>query len=420
MTTWAMNHSHSSQYNSDLDRWIITAVQSGAKDFWQLISALPGVYPTVARETTSRLIGESRIPAYVVTERPTPLSDSALELEVPGLPPPHPLSADWRFTRKTAAELLERITVSVGPSESVALVGAPSVFFLAALEGSACRFTLLDENPLLAKSLPHSSLGSGFRRCDVKRDVVVIPSVQAVLADPPWYEDDVLGFLRTSARVCADQGTVFLGFGSDGTRPGIAEERQHIIAEADKMGLSFAGIEPLTLSYATPFFEHNALRAAQFQHVPSTWRRGDLLLFRRDGNSLPEGESWTPTMPLWAETNICGIGVRVRRDDRREFVDPRLIPLVPGDILPTVSRRDVLSKEADVWTVGNRIFRCEGKNILAMVLKALGEGRAPEEAVQQSLRCRLNNYESAMVAKAVAQVESVVKAECQEMWNFSN
>ena len=67
-----MNDSCLSRYDSDLDRWIIAAVQSGAKDFWQLISLLPGVYPTVAREAVDRLVIETRIPADVVAESPPP------------------------------------------------------------------------------------------------------------------------------------------------------------------------------------------------------------------------------------------------------------------------------------------------------------------------------------------------------------
>ena len=419
MTKLAMNHSCLSQYNSDLDRWIINAVESGVKDFWQLTSALPGVYPTVAREAVDRLVMESSIPRYVTVEKPSPVSDSDLGLEVPGLPRPHPLSSDWRFTRKTAAELLERVIISAGPTGAAALIGAPSVFFLVTLEEVPCRITLLDQNPLLADRLPCSALGTMFRCCDVKRDAIDIPSVQTVLADPPWYEDDAMGFLRTSARVCADQGTVFLSFAPDGVRPGIAEERQRIIDGATRLGLRFVGIEPLALSYATPFFESNALRAAQFKHVPSAWRGGDLLLFRRNANILPKEDNWTSGVSPWREATISGISLRVRWDDRREFVDPRLIQLVPGDVLPTVSRREVLGEAADVWTTGNRIFRCEGKNILLIILKALGEGVDPYEAIQQSLRCRLDKRASALVASVVAQVGKIVETESQE-WSIYN
>ena len=413
-----MNHSPKSQFDADLDSWIVAAVQSGVADFWQLVAMLPGVYPTVAREAVKRLVRDSRIPANVLAEVQATSSVSDFELEVPGLPAPHPLSSDWRFTRGTAASLLKRVVSSTKPTSRVALVGVPSVFFLASLERIPRRFVLLDENRLLTDRVPLNSDGMKFIHCDVGKESVDIPSAQTVLADPPWYEDGVLHFLRTSARVCAEGGTVFLGFGANGTRPGISEERQHIIEEANKIGLRFAGIESLSLSYATPFFEHNALRAAKFRRIPSSWRRGDLLIFRRDwGGPLREG-SKAATKRLWTEAHIREICLKVKTDERLEFADPRLIPLVPEDILPTVSRRNDLSKAADVWTTGNRIYRCEGKNTLLIVLRALAECKDPVDGIQRTLRRPLTCRESALVEHAIEQVNSIVRTERQEIWSF--
>jgi hypothetical protein len=381
---------------------------------------LPGVYPTVARDAVERLVKDSLIPADVFVEAKAKISISDFELEVPGLPPPHPLSSDWRFTRTTTASLLERVMSSTKPTSRVALVGVPSVFYLASLERAPRQFVLLDENPLLADMLPIDSDGMEFHYCDVKKESVDILPAQIVLADPPWYEDDVLEFLRTSVRVCTEGGTVFLGFGANGTRPGISGERQHIINEAGKIGLRFVGTESLSLSYATPFFEHNALRAAQFKHISPSWRRGDLLVFHRDRSvPLSEGTS-TSTKCLWTEARIGEIGLRVRTEEQPQFADPRLISLVPGDILPTVSRRDDLRKAADAWTTGNRIYRCEGKNILSTVLKALAECRDPVDDIQRALRRRLNCHESGLVATAIGQVNSIVQTERQELWSFSN
>ncbi len=415
-----MNNSYITQFVDDLDGWIVAAAQSGVRDFWQLVSLLPGVYPTVAREAVYRLIAESRIPEYVAVEQPPPFPHSDFDLEVPGLPVPHPLSSDWRFTKRTTEALLERVIISAGPTADAVLLGAPSVFFLAALERAPCRLILLDENPLLADYAPSSSFGSVIRGCDVRRDSVNTAPVKAVLADPPWYEDDVLGFLRAAAHVCADQGTVFLSFGSDGTRPGIAEERRRIIAMADKLGLRFAGIERLALSYATPFFEHNALRAAQLEHVPAVWRRGDLILFQGDGSVLPEEGNSPRRVRPWSEAKISGIQLRVRRRGRRTFADPRLIPLVPGEILPTVSRRDLRREAADVWTSGNRIYHCDGSDILAVILKAMEEGEDPSEVVQRSLQRPLSNHELTSVTETVAQVRAIVETECQEIRRISN
>ena len=415
-----MNQSLKCQFDSDLDDWILAAVHSGVTDFWQLVVMLPGVYPTVAREAVERLVKDCRVPEGILVEAQGTSSVNDFELEVPGLPPPHPLSSDWRFTRETAARLLERIKSSTKPTNRVALVGVPSVFFLAGIEKVPRHFVLLDENPLLASRVPIDSGGMEFRRCDVKIDEVDIPLTHIVLADPPWYEGDVLGFLRTSARVCTDGGTVFLGFGADGTRPGISEERQSIIEAAHKIGLQYKGTEQLSLTYATPFFEHNALRAANFRHVPPSWRRGDLLEFQRDRSMPLVEEAGTATKCSWTESCIREVGLRVRTDSQPRFADPRLIPIVSGDILPTVSRRDELSKAADVWTTGNRIYRCEGKNILSTLLRALAECRDPIDGVQLALQRQLNSHESALVWEAIRQVDNIVHTERQEIWRFSN
>ena len=113
---------------------------------------------------------------------------------------------------------------------------------------------LLDQNGSLSIDGPQSLVGSIFRRCHMQQDAIDLPRVQAVLADPPWYEDETLAFLRTSARICADQGKVLLSAAPDGVRPGIQEERDRIITGAAESGLRFLGTERRVLSYATPFF----------------------------------------------------------------------------------------------------------------------------------------------------------------------
>ena len=102
------------------------------------------------------------------------------------------------------------------------------------------------------------------------------------------------------------------------------------------------------------------------------------------------------------------------------FVDPSLVPVVPGDILPTVSRRDVRREAADVWTAGNRIYRCKGSHILSIILHAISVSEAPLEAVRRSLQHSLDHLEAAKVETSIAQVESIVQTELQEMRSFAN
>ena len=407
-------------YQRDIDRWIIGAHLTGAQDFWRLVSLLPAVYPTVVQQAVERLIAASSIPAHLAVERPTWDSSGASGAEVPGLPTPNPLACDWRYTKDTAGELLERVVASTEPTQTVGLLGSPSVYKMAAIRESPRQFILLDQNGSLPIDVPQSLVGSQFRRCDMQHDEIDLPRVQVVLADPPWYEDETLAFLRTAARICAEQGKVLLSSAPDGVRPGIQEERDRIITGAAESGLRFLGTERRVLSYATPFFEHNALRAAGFAHVAPNWRRGDLLIFERTGDSFSGPMNPITHSAEWAQADICGATIWVRAKDQQGSIDPRLVPLVPGDILPTVSRRDGRGEAADVWTAGNRIYRCEGSHILSIILHAISVCEAPLEAVQRSLQHSLGHFEAAKVETSIAQVERIIQTELQEMWSFAN
>ena len=407
-------------YQRNVDASIVAAYRAGAQDFWHLVSMLPAVYPTVVRQAVERLIAASVIPVHLAVERPAWDFSGVSNAEVPGLPTPNPRAFDWRYTRDAACELLNRVIASTDPSQAVALLGSPSVYKMAMMREAPRRFILIDQNYSLSVDGPQSLEGSMFRRCDMQHDAIDLPPVHAVLADPPWYEDETLAFLRASARICADQGKVFLSAAPDGVRPGVQEERGRIIVAAAELGLRLLRIERLQLSYATPFFEHNALRAAGFTYVAPNWRRGDLLIFERTGDSPPGPMNPIEHSTEWGQADIRGATIWVRSKDQPGFIDPRLAPLVPGDILPTVSRRDDRREAADVWTAGNRIYRCDGPHILSIILHAISVSEEPLEAVQRSLQRSLDRLEAAKVGSSIAQIENIIQTEVQEMRSFAN
>ena len=121
-------------YRRDIERWIIEAYQVGARDFWHLVSLLPGVYPTEVRQVVTTLVAASRVPERLAIEATPLVSEVGSSSEVPGLPTANPLASDWRFTSGTARKLLERIVAATGPTHKVALLGAPSVYRLAGME----------------------------------------------------------------------------------------------------------------------------------------------------------------------------------------------------------------------------------------------------------------------------------------------
>ena len=418
MTLSTSNKATSSAYEINLDRSTVDAVREGVHDLWHLISVLPGYYPTSVRDAVRRLVANSEIPPAILDEASSTESVSETQLEVPGLPTPHPLDYDWRFTKRTASELLTRLLALTNPAERALLLGVPSIYVLAENQRLADRITLLDRNnPVTPSETSHYSGGTVYG-CDLMHGVPSLPPVHAVLADPPWYVDEAIGFLRSASQSCASGATILLSFAPDGMRPEIRDERRQIIARAEAFGLSFVGLEHLAVSYATPFFERNALRASGFQQVAPDWRRGDLLTFRKTGSSFPNLDSVHADGGTWDEVSIDGVRFRVRRVEGDGFADPRLKKLVEGDILPTVSRRDGRRNQALVWTSGNRVFRCDGAGVFTAILRAVQASEHPTARVQDLVPQPINESQARLIQSTASRVERIVHTEVREMKDF--
>ena len=201
----------------------------------------------------------------------------------------------------------------------------------------------------------------------------------------------------------------------DGTRPNVKQEWTRIKALAKRLGFSLVNMEYGVLPYVTPPFERNALMAENLHNIPKEWRCSNLALF------LHEYETKVPRPPQcsadgsWIEEVFDGIRIRFScRHDTADFRDPTLITIVPGDILPSVSRWDDRRKQADIWTSGNRIFRCRGPDLLQRILRALVRGLPPEKEIASYIGRKLSPTETDLVVKASEQIANVIKAELDE------
>ncbi len=407
-------------YQSNLDRSIVSAVRGDVHTLWHLISILPGYYPTVVRDAVARLIGNSMIPPGIADEGSGNAIRSRSQLDVQGLPVPHPLDCDWRFTKGTADELLERLESLIGPNNSAALLGAPSVYVRAKNQRMENQLILLDRNETLANSSGLSPSWKGDLCCNLMHGAPNLPPVHAVLADPPWYVDEAVGFLRAASQICVCGATILLSYAPDGVRPGIPEERKRIIAEAKTFGINFSGIDHLTLSYATPFFEHNALRASAFRHIASDWRSGDLLSFRKSESLYLHQSTAREDENAWVEVSVEGVRFKVRQKDEKGFANPQLKKLVPGNVLPSVSRRDSRRHQVDIWTSGNRVYRCDGTHIMTVILHAIQASENPLSAVQHIMHDSMDDLQIRLVESSVLQVQQIVRTECREIKVFAS
>jgi hypothetical protein len=204
------------------------------------------------------------------------------------------------------------------------------------------------------------------------------PKAGVVVIDPPWYFDFVRPMLATATSACQTGGHVLMSLLQAGTRPGAERDRDRLIAYAQRFGLRPARIDITALVYDMPFFEANALDAAGIRGVPPYWRRADLLVLEKCGGvSAPIVVA--PRSKRWQEILVGRMRLFIAdASTPGPLLGRALGSIVMGDVLPTVSRRDLRRRWAQVWTSGNRIFRSSRPDIvLAAAHQAANNGVPP-------------------------------------------
>ena len=251
-------------------------------------------------------------------------------------------------------------------------------------------------------------------KCDILKEDLPHVEAQVVIADPPWYLEHMKAFMWAAAQITKIGGYLLLCIPPVGTKPDIIFETNEIFDFAKKLGFTLIEYKPGILSYETPLFEINALKADGVKTIPQIWRRGNYALFSYESKknvvrpvTLHENE--------WIEIKIKDTRIKVRRTTSNGFNDPSLIQLVSNDILPTVRRSDDRRKKADVWTSGNRIFACNGKNILIPILISLSINSSPFEIISQILKRGLEPKEYDLISSTVKQIDKIVESEQKEL-----
>lgn len=326
-----------------------------------------------------------------------------------GFPLPHPLDFDWRFTEPTVTNLWNLARELVGMNERIAMLGAPSLA-RRAMEMPVWKGPVLslDSNAMEGVDSPARVDVIHF---NISQEIPSRPEAALVVSDPPWYEEELLSFLWCATALCRVGGYIVVSIPPLDTRPGIADERLRIERAAESFGLRPMRIVPSAVQYETPFFEANAMRAAGSSR-PVDWRRGDLALYVRVSPLLGP----RPPLPIrecWTERIVGHSRIRVRRQTAGSG-DPVLHSIVPGDVLPTVSRRDPRRAHADVWTSGNRVFRCSGTEALLQILDAFVNNTDITKPLALQSRQSLSHAERFRANVAAYQLLNVVKCERSE------
>jgi hypothetical protein len=365
-----------SQFLRQVHSWIERLVLQGERDFASLVSRLPGVDPILVVTALKHLIRSSGGLPYKLLHdqacRPT-----VREVNGAAVPfVPHPLDFDWRFTPACALELTRHI-LTLTKQGRIALLGTPTL--VAAIERSfpPSTLSLFDKNSLWTDRIGRQDPALEVTACDLTLDRLAadgLASADVVIMDPPWYSAIQKAYLWAAIQLIRPGGFVVTTVPPHGTRPRIRAERADIEAYAGSAGLTLVSITEGLVRYVTPPFEANALRAAGvFRSLPE-WRSGDLAVYESRRSVALERPIVATSEARWAEVMITGVRIKMRLpagslDETKD--SPELEPLVAGDVLPSVSARHPVRERVDVWTSGNRVFKCKNTRALLELCEPL-------------------------------------------------
>lgn len=403
-------------FTNEVDSWVSEATSSGVHRFDDLLRWLPGVYPLEAAASVRRLRADGDLSNTDASRllAGTTSRNRIVEGRL-SFPAPHPLDSDWRFTSPTSAMLLHESMAVRKPGDTVICLGTPSVFQEAHWQGMGRSTRLIDGNTAVICHFAQLGLAPQVWQADLLSDPLPPVRSSVVVADPPWYPDEMTAFLWSASRICTFGGHVLISIPARGTRPGIAAEVGRLLDYSRTVGFEVTRVEPGVLEYESPPFERNALKAAGIALSSGNWRRADLCVLRLAVELNAPRPLPTRISESWYEEALFGTRMRLRKKFVRRFADPTIIKLVNGDVLPTVSRRHSLRTSVDVWTTGNRVFACAGTAILRIIVRSLACRQDPVVRVAFALRRALSNRERELIG--VAAEQSVALA-AQEQRDF--
>lgn len=384
------------KYELRLRTLVGEAVDRGAGDFETLVGELPGIFPLTVVDILRSLQLENQR-----KELQDLLEQADTENEHNGWSRtdfvPHPLDSDWRFTPACADSIAHEIggLVDSPASAHVALLGTPTLVPAVRQKMPAARIWLVDKNPRweahFAPAVPQVvSTTIELDSNDLPRNLRKWADVVAI--DAPWYQGAYEHFLWAAAEVSKSGAWLLATLPREGTRPSAQDDIRKIVHFARTVGFSPTQQRQGAVRYRTPPFEFNAMRAGGMKMRLPEWRTADLLLLRAESQCQVKRPPIARHVERWEECNSGAVRVkfRVERNGLAQAGgSPRLLSLVPGDILPSVSFRHPIRPDIDVWTSGNRVFRCENTRALAAICAELNNSNNLDLARVVSARlCR--------------------------------
>ncbi len=326
------------------------------------------------------------------------------------LPTPHLLDAAWWFDAITVEAFRAEIE-ALSRQAPIVFLGTPSLFLDAWQRDESRSSYLVDGDRAIQKRLP-TGLRSRMDSMNLLNEVPRLGHADLVVADPPWYVEETMAFLRAGQAVSRIGAQVQICLPPKGTRPTIEQEREELFDWATTGGLRLKRVLEGRVRYEAPPFERNVFRSIG-QPLDQQSRVGDLAIFDVEHSSGLTLRS-RPAVVEWDDHTLLDVRWRVREGPGEG--SPVLTTLgFCDDVFPSCSKRHGDREKPEVWTSGNRTFCCDNPQRFLTILRSM-DGATLEQV--QASRCHLYPRDGSEAAKAADQILVVLQMEQREIEAF--
>ena len=292
---------------------------------------------------------------------------------------PHCLDYEWWFShsgREGIAEiLLHRNPLPV--PETIVFLGSPLFGAFVSVLTPESRVYILDKSKatldVISGNVDKNRVSLIHYNAEYSLPQELIGVADMVFFDPPWYVDYYNLFLRRSVQLSfGHYSTVSFVLFPILTRPASLQERKQVLEFALSYELSLFAMESHVAHYLTPQFEQETLKQKGID--AKNWRRGDLAVFISEGNRLPENIAQRLEKDEWIEFLVGKIKIKLRVKDENSdiYITPEILDVRnKNSDFPSVSRRDPLRGEIDLWTSTQCGFKIKGYKVMCKIIEGI-------------------------------------------------
>jgi len=265
-----------------LESYVVGALERGAESVEEVIKLCRGADPLLVH----KLYGQKKLEVNRLTTLTDARQKCASFLEM--IPESNPRLSQWWFTLDSAFDVAFKARI---------LANDAPVWFLGTPTASVAYATTYEQNVVLIDVDPEVTAYAQDRSEQVSAitydvaapltvEILNRPRPGVVVCDPPWYPAEIKCFINRAFECLADGGFVLLTLPPLLTRNTAAQERQNLLHELAKKGVSVLELTDNFVRYSVPCFENRILSEVD-GFTPSNWRPGDLLVMHADARVEP-------------------------------------------------------------------------------------------------------------------------------------